>query len=199
MESTSENSDHEAVTNSIPDTLRQGTGTVGVLSLFDSVDTVPSHVDSGVSAGCVKKMPKQICLNPDCGAKINLQVAPYFVCAYFGVVSEKFGRRRVCRKCYKDAENHQNVLVKMLCDHQSIMLGPKKPRHQLVTIDDEDNEDPQSQTVECPEEVEVEGDLKQIINQVTEKYKFGDQVKASVKFLGKYYVSFKKIMYQHLT
>jgi len=125
----------------------------------------------------------KICSNPDCGSKDNLRFAPYFVCAYFGLLVEKSNMRRVCQRCYRDAENHQSVLVKMLNDHKSIALGPKKPKNQMVTIDDEEcSED----STESPEEVEVEGDIDNFVKYLVEKYSFEEQVDASFNHLGKY-------------
>lgn len=129
----------------------------------------------------VSKGHLKICSNPDCGSKENLCVAPYFVCAYFGLLVERSKVRRVCQSCYKDAENHQNILVKMLHDHKSIILGPKKPKNQMVTIDDEECYE---ESGESPEEVEIEGDIEDLVKCLMEKYRFEEQVDATLKHLG---------------
>lgn len=131
----------------------------------------------------MNKLHLKMCSNPDCGSTENLRLAPYFVCAYFSIAVERYGARRVCQRCYRDAENHQNVLLKMLCDHKSIVLGPKKPKNEMVTIDDEDNTE---ESIESPEEVEIEGDTDNFINYLIQKYRFRDQIDASLKHLGKY-------------
>lgn len=138
---------------------------------------------------CDSKATRKICSNPDCGSKTNLRTAPYFVCAYFGVLVERCGIRRVCQRCYKEAENHQNVLVKMLRDHKSIVLGPKKPKNHMVTIDDEECSD---ESIESPEEVEIEEDIEELVKHLSQKYKFEQQVDASIKHLGKINIEFMK-------
>lgn len=128
------------------------------------------------------KVTRKICSNPECGSKTNLRTAPYFVCAYFGVLVERSSIRRVCQRCYKEAENHQNILVKMLRDHKSIVLGPKKPKNHMVTIDDEECSD---ESIESPEEVEIEEDIEGLVKHLSQEYKFEQQVDASIKHLGK--------------
>ncbi|XP_046453809.1 histone-lysine N-methyltransferase SETDB1-like isoform X2 [Daphnia pulex] len=139
----------------------------------------------------INKSHLKICSNPDCESKDNLRFAPYFVCAYFGLLVEKFNVRRVCQRCYRDAENHQSVLVKMLGDHKSIVLGPKKPKNQMVTIDDEEcSED----STESPEEVEIEGDIDNFVKYLVEKYRFEEQVDASLNHLEKRWINNKDKM-----
>lgn len=123
-----------------------------------------------------------MCSNPECGKKDNLCAAPYFVCAYYGIHIEK-RMKRVCQKCYREAENHQDILVKMLGNNKSIILGPKKPKNLLITIDDEDGGD--EELFVNPEEVEIEEDIDDLVNYLVQKYNFQEQVDASLKYLGK--------------
>ncbi|XP_045036410.1 histone-lysine N-methyltransferase SETDB1 isoform X2 [Daphnia magna] len=148
-------------------------------SVNDSEDTM-KHSSSGNEDKLVNKLHMKMCSNPDCGSTENLQIAPYFVCAYFGLKVETHSVRRVCQRCFRDAETHQNVLLKMLYDHKSIALGPKKPKNQMVTIDDEDYSE---ESIESLEEVEVEGDIDQFVDHLMEKYRFKQQVDASYKHL----------------
>jgi histone-lysine N-methyltransferase SETDB1 len=149
----------------------------------DHQTNVPTHKNGNKF---VNKSHLKICSNPDCGIKENLRSAPYFVCAYFGLLVEKFNSRKVCQRCYRDAENHQSVLVKMLCDHKSIALGPKKPKNQMVTIDDEECFE---ESMESLEEVEIEGDIDDFLKHLVEKYRFEEQIDASFHHLGKYLLS----------
>ena len=124
----------------------------------------------------------KICSNADCGSNENLCFAPYFVCAYYGLRVERSNTRRVCQRCYREAENHQSILVNMLRDHKSIILGPKKPKNQMVTIDDEEcSED----SMGSPEEVEIEEGIEDLVKCLVEKYKFEEQVDDTLKHLGK--------------
>lgn len=127
------------------------------------------------------KIRLKICSNPDCGSKSNLYVAPYFVSAYYGFLVDKPNRRRVCQNCYKEAENHQNVLVKMLQEQKSIVLGPRKPKNHMVTIDDEECSD---ESVGSTEEVEIEEDVEELVKQLARKYNFQQQVDSSTEHLG---------------
>jgi hypothetical protein len=74
----------------------------------------------------------------------------------------------------------------MLCDHKSIALGPKKPKNQMVTIDDEECFE---ESMESLEEVEIEGDIDDFLKHLVEKYRFEEQIDASFHHLGKYLLS----------
>lgn len=126
------------------------------------------------------KIRPYLCSNPICGNKTDLRVAPKFVCAYYGLTEEKSHMRKVCLHCFKDAENHQDVLVELLREKRSIILGPKKPKNYLVTIDDEEikNESP-----EPSEEVEIEEDLEAFVQATMDKYRFEQQTNDTVNYL----------------
>lgn len=126
-----------------------------------------------------KSLPS-LCSNPICGNKTDLQLAPNFVCAYFGLTLEKNQVRKVCQSCFKDAENHQNVLVELLREKKSIILGPKKPKNYMVTIDDEVIDDQASAT----EQIEVEGDITALIQDMMDTYRFDQQTNDTVNYLG---------------
>jgi histone-lysine N-methyltransferase SETDB1 len=75
---------------------------------------------------------------------LRVQVATYFVCAFFSLETDRVRRvcskcygeaERVCSKCYGEAENHQSVLVNMLVDHTNVYTGPKKPKNQVEIVD----------------------------------------------------------------
>jgi len=127
------------------------------------------------------KSAPSLCSNPICGNKTDLQLAPNFVCAYFGLTLEKNQVRKVCQSCYKDAENHQTVLVELLREKKSIILGPKKPKNYLVTIDEEEVIDDQTNP---PEQIEVEGDITTILQEMMDTYRFDQQTNDTVNYLG---------------
>ena len=140
------------------------------------------HFKCENGSSSVGKGRLKICSNADCGSNENLCFAPYFVCAYYGLRVERSNTRRVCQRCYREAENHQSILVNMLRDHKSIILGPKKPKNQMVTIDDEEcSED----SMGSPEEVEIEEGIEDLVKCLVEKYKFEEQVDDTLKHLGK--------------
>lgn len=136
--------------------------------------------------GRVKRNPlshSQICANYECGRKTELLSAPNFVCAYFGLSIENHRRIKFCKKCCEEAENHQSMLVKMIKDHQPIILAPKKPRNQMVTLDDDSSDGKTSSDIE--EAVEIEGQLQQIVSDLLDTCQFEKQVEESVNYLGK--------------
>ena len=76
-----------------------------------------------------------------------------------------------------------SVLVEMLKEHQSIILGPKKkPRTQVLTIDEEELEEEFASG--CSEEILMEEDIDGLVNEMMEKYCFKKQVEESVAHLG---------------
>lgn len=161
------------------------------LSGSREVETVDDqHNASGVrkeSVSCsggeklLSQVAIQLCANPECGAKNDLQRAPHFVCAYFGLPVEKQKSRRVCKVCFQQAENHQNELVQLLKEHKPIVLGPKTPQNHMVTIDDEESLD---EAGVIDEEVEIEGDIKELVESIMASYQFEKQIEASAKHLG---------------
>ena len=115
----------------------------------------------------------------------KFQVAPYFVCAFFSLDTDR--ANRVCSKCYGEAENHQSVLVNMLIDHKSIFTGSIKPKNQVEIVDlDDDNADFLEEHGECQEEVELEDDVDDVVNYVMKKYRFGEQLDAASLHLRNY-------------
>jgi histone-lysine N-methyltransferase SETDB1 len=116
----------------------------------------------------------------------SFKVAPYFVCAYFSLETDRV--RRVCNKCYDEAENHQSVLVNMLTDCKSIFSGPKKPKNtvEVVDLDDEDDSDSHEEPDQCQEEVEIEDDVDNIVACAMEKYRFREQLDAASLHLRNY-------------
>ncbi|XP_057377390.1 histone-lysine N-methyltransferase SETDB1-like isoform X2 [Daphnia carinata] len=107
----------------------------------------------------------------------NLGLAPYFVRAYFSLDTGK--SRRVCKKCFEEAENHQIALVNLLSEHKSIVSGPKRPKNgiEIIDLDAEDvNAESDEEPEECPEEVEITVDVEQFVESVMEKYQFSKQL-----------------------
>ena len=135
--------------------------------------------------GSVTKMLTVICANPNCEAKKDLQIAPYFVSAYFSLPIDPNGKtiKRVCKKCFGIAEDNQQMLVQLLKEKKSIFTGPRKPKNQTVSIDDEELVE---QEVESPEEVEIEENIEVYVQNVMKKYQFQIQLDASIKNLGKF-------------
>lgn len=75
------------------------------------------------------------------------------------------------------------VLVDMLREHKTIILGPKKkPRMNMVAIDDEEFEE--KIISEASQEVIVEGEITELVNEAMEKYCFQNQVEETIKHLG---------------
>ena len=136
-------------------------------------------------SGSLSKMLTVICANPNCESKKDLQIAPYFVSAYFSLPIDPNGNtiKRVCKTCFGVAEDHQRILVQLLKEKQSILKGPKKPKNQTVSIDDEELVE---QEVESPEEVEIEENIEVYVPSVMKKYQFQIQLDASIKNLGKF-------------
>ena len=131
---------------------------------------------------CLNFLKLRLCANPSCRVRAeDLQIAPYFVCAYFGLQVESPKVRRVCDTCYKEAEKHQNILVGLLREQKSIVFGPKKPKTPIITIDDEDDVE---EFLEYHEEVEVKEDMGDFVKLMMEKYKFDQQIDASCQLLG---------------
>lgn len=107
----------------------------------------------------------------------NLQVAPYFVCAYFSLETSKL--RRICLKCFEEAENHQKVLVNLLSEHKSVVSGPKKPKNEIEIVDldaDDGNAESDEELEQCQEEVELTEDVEQFVESIMEKYQFSKQL-----------------------
>lgn len=135
--------------------------------------------------GRVKRSPlshSQTCANYECGRKTELLSAPQFVCAYFGLSIENHRRIKFCKKCFEEAENHQSMLVKMIKDHQPIIIAPKKPRNQMVTLDDDSSDGKTSSDID--DVVEIEGELQQIVADLLDTCQFEKQVEESVNYLG---------------
>jgi hypothetical protein len=129
------------------------------------------------------KMFNAICANPHCRAKKDLKVARYFVCAYYSLPVDSHIIKRVCQPCYESAEKHQNHLVELLKSKKSIYTdGLKKPKNQMVTIDDEEVVE---ELVKPVEAIEVEDDIDIFVHSLMTKYQFQDQLGASIKQLGK--------------
>lgn len=104
----------------------------------------------------------------------NTRVAPYFVCAYFSLETNKF--RRVCQKCCQEAQTHQNVLVNMLYEHKSLASGPKKLKNEIEIVDLDEDAEPHDETDECREEVEITEDVEELVELLMEKYQFSKQL-----------------------
>jgi histone-lysine N-methyltransferase SETDB1 len=117
----------------------------------------------------------------------KLQVAPYFVCAFFSLETDRVSR--VCSKCYGEAENHQSVLVNMLVDNKSVFTGPKKPKNQveIVDLDDDDDVEFLEEHEKSREEVAIEEDVDDVVQYVMDKYCFGEQLNAASLHLRNYY------------
>lgn len=122
-----------------------------------------------------------MCSNAECGSNLELKIAPSFVCSYFGLSYDPQRRRKICQSCYDDAEKHQNTLVRMLQEHKSLILGPKKPKNQLVTLDEDTSEEIHDDVLL---EVQLDGELSSMVSSFMGKYKFEDQINSSVYHLG---------------
>ena len=151
----------------------------------------PSHSDQ-----CNTKMFNAICGNPNCRAKKDLKIAPYFVCAYYSLPVDSHIVKRVCHPCYEAAEAHQNQLVELLKSKKSIYSdGIKKPKNQMVTIDDEEVVE---ERVVPVEDIEVEDEIDIFVHSLMTKYHFQEQLDASIKQLGKSF-QFSIFLCQSLT
>lgn len=124
-----------------------------------------------------------MCSNAECGSSVDLKIAPSFVCSYFGLNYDPQRRRKICQKCFDEAEKHQNTLVKMLQNRKCLILGPKKPKNQLVTLDEDVTEEVHDDVMY---EVQLDDDLNSLVSSLMRKYKFEDQINSSVYHLGKF-------------
>ena len=129
------------------------------------------------------------CSNPACGIKSeNCRVATYFVCGYFHLLKkESKKQKRVCPKCYVEAENHQKLLVEKLKKGQMVFsLEKRENQVEMVTIDDEEESSKEQESEESSEEVEIEDDnFEDVLKSLVEKYNFKGQVNSAVTQLGK--------------
>ena len=129
------------------------------------------------------------CSNPACGIKSeNCRVATYFVCGYFHLLKkESKKQKRVCPKCYVEAENHQKLLVEKLNKGQMVFsLEKRENQVEMVTIDDEEESSKEQESEESSEEVEIEDDnFEDVLKSLVEKYNFKGQVNSAVTQLGK--------------
>ncbi|KAI9552321.1 hypothetical protein GHT06_022686 [Daphnia sinensis] len=124
------------------------------------------------------KVCSACCLKGD-----NLRVAPYFVCAYFSLDTSKL--RRICQKCFEEAENHQIALVNLLSEHKSVVSGPKKPKNDIEIVDldaDDVNIESDEEQEEC-QEVEVTEDVEQFVDSLMVKYQFSKQLEEASIYL----------------
>ena len=129
------------------------------------------------------------CSNRACGIKSkNCRVATYFVCGYFHLLKkESKKQKRVCPKCYVEAENHQKLLVEKLNKGQMVFsLEKRENQVEMVTIDDEEESSKEQESEESSEEVEIEDDnFEDVLKSLVEKYNFKGQVNSAVTQLGK--------------
>ena len=124
-----------------------------------------------------------LCANLNCGTVGELSVAPQFVCSYFGMSVVENCSIKVCGKCYKEAEEHRDILVGMLRKGKDICMGPKRPGSQMVVLDETGRQN----SVQSSEEVEMEDcDLSEFVKGVMDKYGFERQITATFSHLGEH-------------
>jgi histone-lysine N-methyltransferase SETDB1 len=158
----------------------------GVLLLYSFEESLEMNTESEKEIRCKTESVFKVCTV--CKIKGDkLQVAPYFVCAFFSLETDRVSR--VCSKCYGEAENHQSVLVNMLVDNKSVFTGPKKPKNQveIVDLDDDDDVEFLEEHEKSREEVAIEEDVDDVVKYVMDKYCFGEQLNAASLHLRNYY------------
>ena len=147
--------------------------------------------------GCINTEPVnkkrkflEACSNPACGNKSeNCRVAPYFVCAYFHLQKESKKQKRVCPKCYMEAESHQTVLVERLKNGEMVFgfNNEQGTQPEVVALDEEESseEEESADSNEVDEVVEIEDNFDEVLKSLMEKYNFKEQVDSAISHLGK--------------
>ena len=136
-----------------------------------------------------KRKLLKACSNPACGNKSeNCRVAPYFVCAYFHLQKESKKQKRVCPKCYMEAESHQTVLVERLKNGEMVFdFNERGTQPEVVALDEEESseEEESADSNEVDEVVEIEDNFDKVLKSLMEKYNFKEQVDSAISHLGK--------------
>ncbi|XP_003700184.1 SET domain bifurcated histone lysine methyltransferase eggless [Megachile rotundata] len=131
------------------------------------------------------KIYKSNCINFQCCSGVDMKSAPSFACAFYGVNTEKKKIRKICKKCFEAALDHQKQLVSALVDHKPL-LECEFPDHTMeVEISDSDDSDDEKKKEICtdekylPEEMllDMEEMLDSTLKNIFTKYNVDYQVK----------------------